>query len=127
MAVVGVRAEERVQFDTPGNQMLGMAAPSRGSSELAVWRVRVDGGASGPRHKMGREQVLHALSGRLHAEVDGDTVTVEAGDTLVLPAGVVRRLRNEGETPFKALVAMPAGGVAEREDGTVVGVPPWAA
>ena len=127
MPVVVVRSEERVRFETPGNVMCGMASPSRGSHELAVWRVRIEGGASGPDHRLGREQVYHALSGRLHATVDGDTVCVSAGDTLILPAGALRRLWNADEAPFKGVVAMPAGGVAEREDGTVVGVPPWAA
>ncbi len=122
-----VQTEPTDTFTTAGGTMTRLATPSRGSTELAVWRVRIELGMSGPLHAIDREQVWVALGGTLTAQLGEETVTVAPGDTLVLPASVMRQVRNDGDTPFEALVSCPAGAHAFLPDGKDVGTPPWIA
>jgi quercetin dioxygenase-like cupin family protein len=72
--------------------MRTLAAPSTGSAELSVWEVRMRAGQRGPVHTVDREQVWLVLEGKLRARVAADTSVVSAGDTLVVAAGVERRI-----------------------------------
>ncbi|MEU4358158.1 cupin domain-containing protein [Streptomyces virginiae] len=109
---------------TPNATMTAFAAPSRGSSELSTWHVDMPAGATGPEHSVSREQVWTLTAGSLEATCDGRTEKVTAGQTLVLPADVPRRI-HAAET-FQAYVAMRADGVVSvpGEEGTRA--LPWA-
>lgn len=120
-------AREAVEFTTPGGTMTSLASPSRGTRELAVWRVHMKPGASGPVHALDHEQIWVALSGRLAATVADKAVAVAEGETLILPAGVLRQLSNTATVPFEALVTSPAETRAALADGKDVGIPPWIA
>ncbi len=109
---------------TPNATMTAFAAPSRGSSELSTWLVDMPAGATGPEHSVSREQVWTLTAGTLEITCEGRTEKVTAGQTLVLPADVPRRIHC-AET-FRAYVAMRADGVVSvaGEEGTRV--LPWA-
>ncbi|MGH3731280.1 MAG: cupin domain-containing protein [Micromonosporaceae bacterium] len=89
--------------------MTGLAAPSRGSTELSTWQVRMQAGAAGPEHVIDREQVWTVTHGSIEVTAGGRAEVVAAGQTVVIPASVVRQIRANGE-PFEAYVAMRAGG-----------------
>jgi quercetin dioxygenase-like cupin family protein len=111
--------------ETPNAVMTTLASPTLGgTSELAVWRVRMEPGQAGPLHSFDSEQVWTVVAGAASATVDGRAVTLSAGDTLVLPAGVVRRIEADG--PFEALVAGRAGARADAA-GREPATPPWIA
>lgn len=122
-----VQTEPPDIFTTAGGTMTRLATPSRGSTELAVWRVRIEPGTSGPLHAIDREQVWVALNGQLTAQMGEKTITVTPGDTLVLPASVMRQVRNDGDAPFEAMVSCRAGAHAFLPDGKDLGTPPWIA
>jgi quercetin dioxygenase-like cupin family protein len=103
-------SEERTTR-TPNAVVTGLAAPSQGSGELSSWRVRMEPGAEGPVHSIDREQVWMPLVGSFAITVNGDTATVAAGQTAILPAGVFRQIQ-AAEGPAEALVCMPVGGQA---------------
>jgi quercetin dioxygenase-like cupin family protein len=85
---------------TPNAVMHTLAAPSTGTSDLAVWTVEMRAGQAGPPHTADQEQVWVVLEGAL--TING----TEHTGTAVVPAGVERRV--EAPTDAKALVASRA-------------------
>jgi quercetin dioxygenase-like cupin family protein len=120
-----VKATDAPTFTLPGVTFTGLAAPSRGCRETAVWQVRVEPGAPGTPHSMDREEVFVATAGRAVAQVGDETYRVAAGDAFVVPAHTSFALTADGEVPFEAVVALPVGGQACMTDGEPF-VPPWA-
>lgn len=103
---------------TPNATMESLATPSQGSTALSTWRVRMAAGRSGPVHAVDREQVWLVVSGSLTVTSDGRTETAAAGQAVLLPPDVPRRLGAAGGGgDVEALVAMAAGGGAVTEDG----------
>jgi quercetin dioxygenase-like cupin family protein len=102
-----------------------LAGPSRGSTELSSWRVRMAPAAEGPVHAIDREQVFMPVVGAFAITAEGETVTVAAGQAVVLPAGTVRQIR-VAEGPAEALVCMPVGGRATIPGSAEVHRLPWA-
>lgn len=109
---------------SPNATMTGLAAPSRGSSELSTWHVDMPAGATGPEHSVSREQVWQLTVGSLEVTCDGRTEKVSAGQTLVLPPGVLRRIH--APERFEAYVVMRADGVASVPGTEGTRVLPWA-
>jgi quercetin dioxygenase-like cupin family protein len=109
---------------TPNATMTGLASPSRGSSELSTWHVSMAAGATGPEHSVDREQVWTVVSGSLEVTCDGRTEKVGAGATLVLPAGLLRRIH--APEHFEAYVAMRADGVVSVPGTEGTRALPWA-
>jgi quercetin dioxygenase-like cupin family protein len=102
---------------TPNAVMHTLAAPSTGTSGLAVWTVEMRAGQKGPAHTADQEQVWVLLEGAL--TVNGEPI---AG-TATIAAGVERRI--EASTDARALVASRAPvTVATAEGARPL---PWAA
>ncbi|NML48985.1 cupin domain-containing protein [Streptomyces sp. R302] len=103
---------------SPNATMTGLAAPSRGSAALSTWTVTMNAGATGPEHSVDREQVWTVTAGALEVTCDGRSEKVTAGQTLILPPNLLRRVHAPEQAA--AHVSMPAGGVASvpGTDGT---------
>ncbi|POX37636.1 cupin [Streptomyces sp. Ru73] len=110
---------------TPNAVMTGLAAPSRGSTELSTWQVRMEPGSAGPEHTVDREQVWTVTGGALEVTAGGRTERLGAGETLVLPGGVLRQVRTAAE-PVEALVAMRSDGRVSVPGGEGARPLPWA-
>lgn len=110
---------------TPNAVMTTLASPSRGSSALSTWQVRMEAGAQGPEHRMDQEQVWTVMAGSLTVRTGDRTETVATGQTLVVPADTPRRF-TAGDAGTEALVAMPAGGQVSVPGGEKDGPLPWA-
>ncbi|MFI6444293.1 VOC family protein [Kitasatospora sp. NPDC050543] len=109
---------------SPNATMTGLAAPSRGSSELSTWKVAMEAGASGPEHAVSREQVWTVTAGVVEVTCAGRTEKVAAGQTLVLPPDAVRRIH--APEAAEAHVAMRADGVVTVPGTEGTRVLPWA-
>ncbi|MFF5937311.1 VOC family protein [Streptomyces sp. NPDC012508] len=109
---------------SPNATMAGLAAPSRGSSELSTWTVTMDAGATGPEHSISREQVWTVTAGALEVTCLGRTEKVAAGQTLILPPGLLRRIHAPEQA--EAHVSMPADGVASVPGTEGTRELPWA-
>ncbi|MBL0178582.1 MAG: cupin domain-containing protein [Gemmatimonadetes bacterium] len=112
-------------FKFSGTSFTGLAAPSRGASETAAWRVRVEPGTPETPHRITREEIIIALAGRARATVDGQLHELETGGTLIVPASSTLALGNPYDAAFEAIAIYPVGGEV------VVGsaapfTPPWA-
>lgn len=95
-------------------------------SAVAVWRSTTAPGTAGPVHRIDREQVLVVIEGTLSATVDHTEVNAAPGDAVVLPAGAVRQLRNDGPVPVITITCAIPGSQATVGDGDPVTVP-WSA
>ncbi|RMI41433.1 cupin domain-containing protein [Streptomyces triticirhizae] len=111
---------------TPAATMTTLASPSLGSAELSTWRVEMAPDTSGPEHSVDREQIWTLTRGTLEITAEGTTHTARAGQTVVLPAGMVRRVNCPAGEPAEALVAMAADGRAAVPGDATSRPVPWA-
>ena len=108
--------------------MTTFASPSQGGASRSLWRVDAKPGVAGPPHDFDSEQVWTWLSGTATVELGGETFDVGPGDTVVMPAGTVRRVTAGTDAGYTAVVTAPAGARALTADGTdAYGTPPWIA
>ncbi|MDX3456106.1 cupin domain-containing protein [Streptomyces sp. ME02-8801-2C] len=117
-------AESR-RTETPNAVMTTLASPTLGGAGLAVWRVDMRPGASGPLHAFDAEQVWTVLDGGATVEIEGGTHVLVPGDTVVMPADVARRVHADPEAGFAAIVAATPGAGASVPGGTEKTVPAW--
>ncbi|MEU8779341.1 VOC family protein [Streptomyces sp. NPDC048606] len=110
--------------ESPNARMTGLAAPSRGSTELSTWTVEMRAGQSGPEHSVDREQVWTVTAGALEVTCAGRAEKVTAGRTFVLPPEVLRRIH--APEAAEAHVAMRADGVVLVPGTEGTRVLPWA-
>ncbi|TDC69054.1 cupin domain-containing protein [Actinomadura sp. GC306] len=135
-----IRAAESRRTETPNGTMTTFATPTQGGTGgLAVWRVDMAPGKTGPLHAFDTEQVWTFLHGTATIDLDGRELEAAAGDTVVLPADTPRRLTAPDGTGFTAIVAAHAGCLVYDPDAVVDAdkcdiapqgderlVPPWA-
>ena len=113
-------------FSLGSTTFTGLAAPSRGARENAVWRISVSAGTPHrDSHQVTREEVFVALSGVAEVRLDGRIASLAAGSALVVPPHTDFSLANPGATPFEAVCVLPVGGQAVLA-GQLPFVPPWA-
>jgi quercetin dioxygenase-like cupin family protein len=119
-----IRSAETRRTETPNAVMTTLASPTQGNSGQAVWRVEMAAGHAGPLHGIDAEQVWTVLAGGASIEAGADDVTLESGDTIVLPADVPRRITaNQGEG-LVAIVSAAASMRAYVLQGSVAGPHP---
>lgn len=118
-----ITADDAPVFDTGGNVITGLAAPSRGARDVAAWRVRLAPDNPSPVHALTREETFVVLSGALTARFDGHDETATAGGALIVPSGV-RFSLVAVDGPAEAVCVLPVGGQAITDEGTFT--PPWA-
>lgn len=117
------RAAEHPIFELGGNTITSYAAPARGASEAALFRIDVPPGGGLPRHHHDHLDVFVVESGGGTLHVGDDVLTLAAGDSVVVPVGEWHRFV-AGPDGASIVVAMLAGTKLIREDGSLA-VPPW--
>jgi mannose-6-phosphate isomerase-like protein (cupin superfamily) len=65
-----------------------------GSNQLCVFEQWCEPGTGAPTHHHAVEEVLTILKGRADVWLDGKTVALSAGQTLIIPAGHLHGFRN---------------------------------
>ena len=124
MAVV--RMIDAPTFAVDGFHFTGLTAPSRGATELCTWRLEIEPNAKSDAHWLDHEEVFVVLDGSIIVSVAGESVQLNAGDALSIPAQTLLQLMGGGESNAHAVVCIPAGTQATMADGREVGTPPWA-
>lgn len=121
-----VRAADIPEFELMGNHMRGLATPSRGAAEVAVWRGVTEAGATTPPHTHDHEEVVVVLAGSGSASMGGEHVELSPGDVVIVPANTLHQLDGpaDGE-PLDAVAAMPLGTRTFLPDGEELQAP-WA-
>lgn len=84
-----------------------LASAQRGNAAGGtLGRVVISPGCANPPHRHDRcEEILHLLSGTLLHRIGDAEVRMVAGDTLVIPPGVVHCGRNDGDEPADMMVS----------------------
>ncbi|WP_433663531.1 cupin domain-containing protein [Nocardia sp. CA-128927] len=100
--------------------------PTQGGTALALWRVEVPADRTGPVHFIDTEQIWTIVAGRLTIDLDGTKLTAAEGDTVILPADVLRQVSTD-DAGFTAIVAAQAGAKAGVPGSDTMVVPPWIA
>ena len=112
-------------WQLPGTTFTGLASPTPGgSSDVAVWRLRMEAGTPATAHSVTRTEVFVATAGRADVFLAGRTESLAAGDTLVVPPHTVFELSTGSDAGFEAVVCFPAGGQASMP-GADPFTPPW--
>src|SRR5690242_17283486 len=99
-------------FEIPGVTFTGIAAPSRGTSETAVWRATLAPNTPGTPHHMTREEIIVAVAGEGRIVIDDDAHVLKAGDAFAVPAFTEFMLEAAGETACEVMIVLPLGGRA---------------
>lgn len=82
---------------------------SDGAPNFAVRRFVLEPGASVPKHTNEVEHEQYVLSGSYTVGIEGEEYEVEAGDSLLIPAGAVHWYRNESGEEGAFLCGVPNG------------------
>jgi len=82
--------------------LVGRADVSVPGREAVVARVEVAPGAKAGRHTHPGDEISYVLEGEAQLLIDGQPPrTVKAGESFVIPAGVIHDAHNEGSVPIK--------------------------
>jgi quercetin dioxygenase-like cupin family protein len=118
------RAADHPTFELGGNAITSLAAPARGSDETALFRIDLPAGGGLPPHHHDHFDVFTVSSGDASMHLGDEVIPIAAGDSVVVPTGVVHWLE-AGEAGASLVVTMLARTKLIREDDGSEIVPPW--
>ncbi|GAB7094301.1 cupin domain-containing protein [Halolamina litorea] len=108
-----VKRSDEIEYDAVGaadGMRKGVLLDdSDGAPNFAIRRFELDAGASVPEHTNEVEHEQYVLEGEYVVGIGEEEYTVSAGDSLLIPAGVVHWYRNEGDKPGAFICAVPNG------------------
>jgi quercetin dioxygenase-like cupin family protein len=120
-----IRLSEARVVETPAATMRTYASPTTARrAPFAVWRTEMKPGSAGPVHTVDVDQVVVVVDGTLVAHVGGQAEEVPPGDSVLLPAGIARRLV-AGSSGVVTLTTSTPGAMATAVGAVPVPVP-WA-
>ena len=101
------RGDEReVEIWRDGVETRVFAAASSGSHQLAVFEQVCAQGVGAPSHLHAVEEVLRIIEGEAEVFVGDERTTLQAGDAVTIPAGVVHGFTNSGAVPLRVLAIL---------------------
>ena len=108
-----VRRGDEIEYETvdaaDGLEKGVLVDERHGAPNLAIRRFVLEPGAEVPEHTNAVEHEQYVLEGAYTVGIEDDTYEVEAGDSLLIPAGTVHWYRNEGDDPGAFICAVPTG------------------
>ena len=108
-----IRRADDIEYETVGAaeglEKGVLIGAEQGGGNLAIRRFTLAAGGSVPKHTNEIEHEQHVLAGEYIVGIEGTEYTVEAGDTVHIPAGAVHWYRNETDDEGAFLCAVPAG------------------
>jgi mannose-6-phosphate isomerase-like protein (cupin superfamily) len=82
------------------------ASAAGGSHQLAVFEQVCQPDIGAPLHLHVVEEVLRVIDGTATVVVGDEQATLQAGDAVTIPAGVVHGFTNSGSTPLRVLAIL---------------------
>jgi quercetin dioxygenase-like cupin family protein len=123
MPIRAARAGSARRIQTENAVMTTLASPTQGdASVLSMWQVAMRHGQGDSDHTVDSEQIWHVTSGELVIAVEQERVRLAAGDTLVVPEAVARRVT--ALTDATAVVC-GFGDAIVSSPGEASSTPPW--
>jgi quercetin dioxygenase-like cupin family protein len=117
------RAADHPTFELGGNTIVSLAAPARGATEAALFRIDLPEAGGLPRHNHDHLDVFAVETGGGTFFLGDEKIALEAGDSMVVPIGVWHHFV-AGPGGASIVATMLAGTKLVREDGSEI-VPPW--
>ncbi len=109
----------------PPTASLAALTASGGSNEVSAVRQIAPGGEDGPPHKHDCDEIVVVVEGHVDVEAGDETVTLGAGDALLVPADLVHRMRTtHGDAQWLIISRSERRFFAP--DGTAIPLPDWA-
>jgi quercetin dioxygenase-like cupin family protein len=96
-------------------QSIASVRASAPGGTLAVAETRLRAGEMPPLHAHGQDEAMHVVDGRLTVHLSGETVELEAGEHLIVPAHAPHTYR-AGESGARALTVTFARSVRGYQD-----------
>jgi quercetin dioxygenase-like cupin family protein len=85
VAILSATAAPR--YHLHGVTIIGLAARSRGATEVTTYRVQLDPHSATPPHSHDHEEVFTVVGGSVTTVLDGEHLLTNVGDTMIVPAG----------------------------------------
>ena len=108
-----VRKSDEIEYESVGaadGMRKGvLISEEQGAPNFAIRRFELEPGAFVPEHTNEVEHEQYVLSGEYTVGIEGEEFSVSAGDSLLIPAGVVHWYRNDGNVAGAFLCAVPNG------------------
>ncbi len=125
MVAAVTRSSDVRTSETPNAVMTTLASPSlSGTEDLSLWRVCAQAGAVGPVHAFDSEQIWTLMTGEASFIVDGETIALDAGDTIHLAAHATRQMTIAVDAEF--IVSGRGSAKATTPGSDTDGItPPW--
>jgi quercetin dioxygenase-like cupin family protein len=102
VAALGAAGALMAQASGLTRTLVGRADVSVPGREAVVARVEVAPGAKAGRHTHPGDEISYVLEGEATLLIDGQAPRiVKAGESFVIPAGVVHDAHNDGSAPIK--------------------------
>lgn len=97
-------AGETLNFDW--GQIVWLISGAQGSSNVMTFgRVTIRAGQANPRHfHPNCDEILHLLSGQIEHSLGDQKLTMNPGDTISIPAGIVHNARTLSQTDAVMLI-----------------------
>ena len=93
MSIRANRAGSTRRTETRNGVMTTLASPTQGDARvLSMWQVDMRHGQRDLDHTVDSEQIWHVTSGELAIHVERESMQLAAGDTLVVPEAVARKV-----------------------------------
>jgi quercetin dioxygenase-like cupin family protein len=109
---------EAKRLGLPGRTSFEIVSGENGARGLTLRLVEIPvaipgGTQRGPHHHSDTEECIYVLSGRATTYADSGEYPLEAGDTILMPAGEQHVTRNTGSQPLVLLCFFPVANVAK--------------
>ncbi len=117
------RSADHPTFELGGNRVTSLAAPARGSDEVALFRTDLPPGGGLPPHRHDHFDIFILIAGGATFHLGDEVSELVPGDSAVVPTGVLHHLE-AGSDGASIVVAMLAGTKFLRDDAPEL-VPEW--
>jgi quercetin dioxygenase-like cupin family protein len=117
------KQSEGKRLGLPGRTSIEIVSGERGARGVTLRLVEIPVPAPGDpqrglHHHSDTEECIYVLSGRATTYADSGEYPLEAGDTILMPAGEKHVTRNTGSQPLVLLCFFPVADVAKATEET---------
>ena len=109
MSATIVRAEERQPLNVLGMPLRFLCDARETGGAWSLFEEEVPAGMGPPQHRHDWDEAYYVLAGEVDFHIDGEQVTIKAGDFAYLPANTIHAFKGASESPARVLIfAAPA-------------------
>lgn len=101
-----IEQEKPADTAIPGVRHATWAGRDDGLEHMSVWRQSLAPGGATPPHYHDAEELVMCISGVGEIHADGKVHRVTAGQTAIVPAGVLHQIFNVGTVPLESLAVV---------------------